>query len=136
MILYNYSGLKKRDNKIYSVAGTKVSTTGISTSFLTVIGPSFLVWALLFIGITVAVGKGSVYIPLSPNFNLIYTIISLFGGIGVGCIFWYVKIETYRLYEYLIAYFKPKKTYHNLNTRNKEFKLYNIKTDGFISNDF
>ena len=134
MILYNYSSLKKRDAKVYSVAGTKVSSTGISTKFLTVVGPSFLFGLLLGILIVVISGH-NFYNPLGPDFSVPFIVFTLGGGLGMGLALWYIKIDSYRLYEYLVAYFKPKKTYHNLNTRDKEYKLHTIKTNGVITTD-
>ena len=134
MVLYNYTSLKSHDTKIYSVAGTQVSSMGISVAWLKVVGSGFAVGTL--IGILIAVvTRINFYNPVGDHFSLWYIALTSGGGLGIGCALWYIKIETYRLIEYLIAYFKPKKTYHNLNTRNKEFKLYKLTTKGIIQQD-
>ena len=53
MYLYNYSGLKSRDTKIYSIGGYNVAG-GFSVQFLTVVGPVFLL--ALIIGIIIKQG--------------------------------------------------------------------------------
>ena len=123
MYIYNYSALKKRDKKVYSVGGTRVSNTGISTTFLKLVIPSFLVFTL--IGLIPAAIFGSLKV-------LVFFAIL---GIAAGFALWYIKIESYRLYQYLIAYFKPKKTYHNLNTRNKEYNLHTHRVKGIVQSE-
>ena len=46
MYLYNYSGLKDRDTKIYNVGGYNIAG-GFSVQFLTVVGPVFLIFLIL-----------------------------------------------------------------------------------------
>ena len=133
MILYNYSSLRSGDSRIYSVAGTKVSSTGISTLWLKVIGAAITFGILVGILICIVTGR-NFFNPLGPYFSLKFICFTIGGGLGLGLLLWYMRIETYRLYEYLIAYIKPKKTYHNMDTRNKEFKLYKIKENGLIKN--
>lgn len=123
MYIYNYSALKQRDKKVYSVGGTRVSDTGISTTFLKLVVPSFLVFTI--IGIFPAA------ILSSWKVLLFFAIL----GIALGFALWYIKIESYRLYQYLFAYLKPKKTYHNLNTRNKEYNLHTHKVKGVIQSE-
>lgn len=134
MILYNFSSLKTRDKKVYSIGGTHVSDTGISTSFLKVVGPAAAVILTLSIIICVILKK-NFFNPLGPNFSFSYVIITLALGIGIGCALWYIKIEQYRLYEYLFAYLKPKKMYHTLNTRNQEIKLSKHKVNGIVKSE-
>ena len=130
MYLYNYSGLKDRDTKIYNVGGYNIAG-GFSVQFLTVVGPVFLVFLIL--GAILGAFFGISMIPMTDGFSLKWLLFWLFVGIGIGCALWYIQFSGYRLYQYLIAYFKPKKVYTN-DFRIKEFKLTNIKVKGFIKN--
>lgn len=134
MPLYNYSSLRKRDKKIYSVAGTQVSSTGISVTWLKVVAPTTIITTLIGALICVILGK-KFMVPLHDDWNTNFTLFAVGSGLGIGLALWYIKVQTYRLYEYLIAYLKPKKTYHNLNTREIEYKLYKIKTDAIVQSD-
>ena len=134
MPLWNYSSLRRREKKIYSLAGTQISSTGISVSFLKIVAPFAIFTALIGIIICVILQKNLMF-PLDKDFNFTFTIISIGSGTGVGLALWYIKVQTYRLYEYLIAYLRPKYTYHNLNTRNIKFDLNNVKEKGLIKSD-
>lgn len=135
MRVFNFSGLRSRDKKIYSFGGAKISSTGISTNFLKIVTPVAGVFLLLGIIIQTILGK-NFFNPFGPDFSMTYVVIFLGGGIGLGCALWYIKLESYRLYEYLLAYFRPKKTMHNLNTRNKEVTLTKYKAKGIVKSDF
>ena len=130
MYLYNYSGLKDRDTKIYNVGGYNIAG-GFSVQFLTVVGPVFLIFLIL--GAILGAFFGISMIPMTDGFSLKWLLFWLFAGIGIGCALWYIQFSGYRLYQYLIAYFKPKKVYTN-DFKIKEFKLTNIKVKGFIKN--
>lgn len=130
MYLYNYSGLKSRDTKIYSIGGYNVAG-GFSVQFLTVVGPVFLL--ALIIGIIISIITGISYNPLSENFSIALVVLTLIFGIGGGCILWYVQFSGYRLYQYLIAYCKPKKVYTN-DFKATEYKHTTISIKTFIKN--
>ena len=134
MILYNFSSLRRREKKIYSVAGTQISSTGIGVTFLKVVAPCTLITTLLGVIICVIFGK-NFFNPLGDYFNGKFAVFSIGSGVGIGLAGWYIRVQTYRLYEYLLAYLKPKKTYHNLNTTKIVHDLYNIKTNGIIQSD-
>ena len=135
MYLYNYSGLRAREKKIYSVAGTQISATGISVDFLKVVLPCALFTTL--IGVVICfIARQNFFNVLNGSKNVKFLIGSVGSGVCLGLALWYIRVESYRLYEYLIAYLKPKKTYHNLNTRDQIHKLYKIKVNGLIKSDF
>ena len=121
MRLYNYSTLSDEDDKIYSIGGTKISSTGISMASIKVISPFFIFGvALLFI--ICAISKKQFWNPLSNGFNnyvLIFTI-GIPTVIGMGL--FYIRIQTYRLYQWLYGRIKPKYYYNNegLFSRNRQ----------------
>lgn len=129
MILFNYSGLRNRDSKIYSVGGYNIAG-GFSIQFLYVVGPVFLFFILIGWLLSMLFGL-SFFNPFADNFKAGFTITFLVIGILVGCAMWYIKIAGYRLYQYLIAYFKPKKVYTN-DFKTKEFKLTNFSIKTFV----
>ena len=66
MRLYNYSALSDEDDKIYSIGGTKISSTGISMASIKVIGP-FFAWYYFF---------SSVFLQVN-NFGILSAMISM-----------------------------------------------------------
>ena len=123
MYLFNYSSLKQRDTKIYNIGGKTISG-GLSIDFLKVTAPVAI--AIIIVGIIVGLPFGiNFYNPWSPNFHAWWTITWLALGIGIGLGLWYIQFAGYRLYEYLIAYLKPKKVYMN-DWRTTEYHLTNI----------
>lgn len=129
MRLYNYTALKSRDTKLYNIGGYNI-TGGLSIEFLKVVLPVVIVFILLGYFISIPFGI-SFFNPLSANFSAKYTIIWLALGIGIGCALWYIQFSGYRLYQYLIAYFKPKKVYTN-QFKITEYKLYNFSIKTFF----
>ncbi|MEE3344560.1 MAG: hypothetical protein VZS44_10740 [Bacilli bacterium] len=121
MILYNYSGLKDRDTKIYNIGGYNIAG-GFSVNFLMVTGPVAL--TILILGRLIAIPFG---IPFLSKYTLIWFIVGAVIGYGL----YKIEVFGYRLYEYLIAYFKPKKVYTN-DFKITEYKHTNISIKTFI----
>ena len=67
MILFNYSGLRNRDSKIYSVGGYNIAG-GFSIQFLYVVGPVFLFFILIGWLLSLLFGL-SFFNPFADNFN-------------------------------------------------------------------
>ena len=133
MILYNYTSLKQRDTKIYNVGGYNLAG-GLSVEFLKVVGPVVLV--AMALGWLISIPFGINFLnPLGDNFIIEYTLTFLFIGIAIGCALWFIQFAGYRLYQYLGAYFKPKKVYMN-DFRHSEYHLNNIKIKAFVKNLF
>ena len=131
MILYNYTSLKQRDTKIYNIGGYNLAG-GLSVEFLKVVAPVFFI--VMIIGWLISIPFGLNFLnPLGAKFVPEYTITFMVIGIGIGCALWYIPITGYRLYQYLGAYFKPKKIYMN-DFRHTEFKLTNIHIKAFVKN--
>lgn len=131
MIIYNYSSLQKRDTKIYNVGGYNIAG-GFSVDFLTVVGPVFL--AVTSVGFLLSIPFGINFLnPFGEHFIFGYTLFFIVLGIAIGCGLWYIPIAGYRLYQYLLAYFKPKKVYMN-DFRRTEFNLTDVKIKAFVKN--
>ncbi len=129
MYLFNYTSLKQRDTKIYNIGGKSISG-GISIDFLKVTAPVAI--GIILIGVIIGAPFGINFInPWSPGFHAWWTIMWLILGIGVGLGLWYIQFAGYRLYEYLIAYLKPKKVYQN-NWKATEFHLTDIKIKSLV----
>lgn len=133
MIVYNYTSLKKRETKIYNIGGYNIAG-GIGTDFLIVLGPCVLVAIVLGCIISIPFGI-SFFNIFSDNFKLGYTLFWLILGISVGLLLWYVQFGGYKLYQYLGAYFRPKKVYQ-CNWRKTERKMHNYKFKTFIKHIF
>lgn len=131
MILYNYSSLRSRDTKIYNIGGYNMAG-GLSIEFLKIVAPVTL--AIIAVGFILSLFFGiSFFNPFSENFVAWYTIIWSGLGIGAGCALWFIQFAGYRLYEYLLAYLKPKKVYSN-EFKTTEYKLTNIKIKSIVRN--
>ena len=126
-IAYNYTELKKRDKKIYSISGTTISQTGMSVNFIKIWGICFILFQI--IGGIICLIKGELlYVPfrngeLKPNFLIIMILIPS----ALSALLHYVKIQTYRLIDYLIGYFKKKATINEMGRPIRHIK-YKQKT--------
>ncbi len=133
MVLYNYSSLQNRETKIYNIGGYNLSG-GFSVDFLKIVGPATVVGIIL--GIILGLPFGIRFIPfIGGKFIPAWTIAWIGIGAGIGCALWYVQFAGYRLYQYLAAYFKPKKVYMN-DFKHTEIKLTNIKIDTLVKTLF
>ena len=131
MLLYNYSTLRNRDTKIYNIGGYNMAG-GFSVEFLKIVAPVAI--GILLIGFLLSyVFNVSMFNPFNENFSLMYLIVFLGLGVGAGCALWFIKFSGYRLYQYLAAYFKPKKAYTNA-FKITEFKFSNIKIKSMVKN--
>lgn len=135
MWLYNCSGLYKRDRKLYQIGGYGIAG-GFSTAFAKVTVP--IAFAIIaFGGILAAFLKINMFNPLGTAWNWKYMVLWLVLGIGIGYAMWAVQFSGYRLYQYLIAYFKPKKVYTNhFDMRKRNFSFTNVKIKATIKQSF
>lgn len=129
MYLFNYTSLKTRDTKIYNIGGTSIAG-GLSIEFLKVVGPMAIVGIL--VGTILGLPFGiNFFNPFSENFHAWWTIMWLVLGIGSGLGLWYIQFAGYRLYQYLIAYLKPKKVYMN-DWKHTEVQLTTIQINAMV----
>ena len=131
MVLYNYSSLQRREAKIYNIGGYNISG-GLSIEFLKVVAPVALVIVLIGFLLSLVLGI-SFFDPFDENFSAKYTLTFIVLGIAVGMGLWKIQFAGYRLYQYLGAYFKPKKVYSG-DFKNTEYVLHNYKIKTFIKN--
>lgn len=131
MKIFNYSSIKRRDKKVYSIFNATVSQQGlgmftvkVSAMFLAL----FTVFGLIFCWVTgtfwysplaLAHGTSAGYFYLAFVFAPI--------GLGVGMSNW--KIQNYRAIIYLKMYFSPKKA---INHDNKKVKIHGYRLKSFI----
>ena len=129
MKLFNYSSLNQRETRIYDVGGKSIAG-GISVDMLKIVAPA-TVFGIL-IGFLLGLPFGiNFFNPFSENFSKWWTTIWVALGVGLGCGLYYIQFAGYRLYQYLIAYFRPKKVYKN-DWRMSEFKLTNVSIKTFV----
>ncbi len=133
MRIYNYTSLQTRDTKIYNVGGINMSG-GMSVEFLKVVGPVVLIAILLGFLISIPFGI-DFFNPFGEHFVPVYTIAWLVIGVGVGMGLWKIQFAGFRLYQYLLAYIKPKKVYGN-DFKHTIYKLTNVEINTFVKNIF
>lgn len=127
MVVYNYTKIKRREKRVYSLFNTTVSKTGIVTSTLQICGVLVLIFnifGILFCSIT----NWWLYNPLtfSQATMWFYSIVFLL-PCALGVWLNTAKIQNYRIIEYLIIYFKPK---NPIDHNGKKVKIteYHINT--------
>ena len=130
-ITYNYTELKKRDKKIYSISGTTISQTGISVNFIKIWGICLGLFQI--IGIIICLIKGEfLYSPFNGvEFNPNFLIIMVGIPTGIAFLLYYTKIQTYTLIEYLIGYFKKKIT---INETGRQIRHIRYKIKSLVEN--
>ena len=129
--LFNYSALNDEEDKIYALGGTKISSTGISLLSIKVIGSIASIGIIQFILICVLTKK-QYWNPLT-DWRWPVFILTIGLWLGIGCILFYVRISTYRLYQWLYGRLKPKYIYNNegLFSNNRQ-KYVNYTVEGPI----
>lgn len=131
--LWNFTSLMKRDSKIYSIGGYGIAG-GISMNFAKVVAPVAILFIIVGWIISLIFGI-NMFNPLKPNWNYTYLLVFLGLGVGTGFGLWNIQFTGYRLYEYLLAYIKPKRVYTNeFNANKRIFKFTNVKIKAFIRN--
>lgn len=133
---YNYSSVKQRDRRLYSVSGTKISDTGLSYGFLKILGVTAAVTNIIGIIISILVTNTpfGLFNPFR-NDTIDPTFIAIIegGAFGITSALWYIKIQNYRLIEFLTALMKPKYTYNEMGRR---INLKKITTNTFVERGF
>ena len=110
MEVYNYTKVKKRDKKIYSLFNTPVSRSGLSLKVIyTSLGclVIFSIFGLLFCWITGTFWYNPINIAKGSQVGYFY-IIFIGIPISIGIALNTLKIQNYKLIDYLKIYFTPK----------------------------
>lgn len=110
---YNYTSIKVRDKRIYSISGTKISSNGLSYSFLG--AASFFLVIFNIVGVFLCFYTGKfLYNPIKSVSDVSFTFPIIF--LGLPIFFAYivntVKIQNYKFSEYISLYFKPRSVYN------------------------
>lgn len=126
---YNFSKLKTREKRLYSINDLKLSSTGFATTFVGIL--CALVAVSFVMNILICAIMGVWYInPLTEDgFDLTGLAITLAIPIGLACLLYYCKIQSYRVYEFLIIYFKPKPI---ININGKTVKDESYSFDAYL----
>lgn len=106
----NYSDIRNRDKKLYTISGTKISSTGISYAFIKIFSALFV--TLNAVGIMICMVMGEIYyIPINSDaeVQLGFDMFFLGSPFILTFILMYTKVQKYTLFEFLVAYFKPKR---------------------------
>ena len=128
-IARNYSSIRDRDKRIYSISGTKISSTGFSVSYLKVFAGVFFFINILGL-IFVKISGVNYYNPFRDNEIRPGFLIFLVGiSIGISYVLVYQKVQNYRMIDYLIGYFMPKKS---LNKNKNRIKEGGYKVDALV----
>lgn len=131
MIVYNYTRIKRREKKLYSLFNTTVSRSGWSVNTLQTCGillALFNIFGVIYCLISGTFWYNPINIALSSYAGYFY-IIFIFIPIGIGVMLNSYKIQNYKAIDYLKIYFKPKTP---LNQDGKKIKLYRYEQDTFI----
>lgn len=109
-IANNYSNIKNRDKKLYSVSGTTISSTGLSYRYIKVLSIFMTIFNVIGVLICLVTGK-FLYWPFTETMELKPLFIMFFIGIPflLTIILLYTKVQNYVLLDFLLAYFKPKR---------------------------
>lgn len=131
MIVFNYTKVKKRDKKLYSLFNTTISRSGWSVSTLQTC--LFILAIFSVFGIAFCLITGTFwYNPISfannssaGYFYMFFVFLPIFIGIMLNS----CKIQNYKAIDYLKMYFIPKIP---IDQDGKRIKLYGYSTDTFI----
>ena len=122
-VLYNYTSLKHREKAVYNLFNAVKFEQGISYTKIAIISASefcSLLLGQLFSYVPTLFNKPAINMLmfLGDDFNLKYLVTWLVIGGGVAAIMLNVEIGSFKIYEYLAAYLRPKYIY-NINSNKK-----------------
>lgn len=122
-IIFNYTEIMRRDKKTYEMFGATIP--GASNKFIKILVISWAIMLTIFYGIRKIFGMNIIgFVAYSIGLGFLITVI-----------LWEVKIQQYRLYEYLRAYFKKRYTHtnqYNGKSMTTQRTLKNIKVDSVV----
>lgn len=128
MKAYNYSKLYNREGKFYNIGDVTISKQGLYTKFCVI----ELVLFVLFMIIYYYTGILSLINPLEHNMEVSYGLIFFLAlPLAIGAGLFYIKIEQYRLCDYLMIYFIPRKA---LNLFGSKVRQDQITVNAFVEN--
>lgn len=128
MKAYNYSKLYNREGKFYNIGDVTISKQGLYTKFVVI----EVVLFVLFMAIYYFTGIFSLINPLEHNMEVSYGFMFFMVlPLAIGAGLFYIKIEQYRLCDYLMIYFIPRKALNLFGTKVRQEK---IVVNAFVEN--
>ena len=131
MVVHNYTKVKRREKRVYSLFNTTVSKSGWSVNMLIISGvliAIFAIFGVAFCVITHTNWYSPFAIARSSSVGYFY-IIFIFTPIGLGITLNSYKIQGYKAIDFLAMYFMPKKS---LDQNGKIIKLTGYKINTFV----
>lgn len=131
MIANNYTSIKKREKRLYSAFNTTVSQTGIAFKTIQTSGVFlfiFGIFGLLFCMITGTFWYNPLSLAGSSSAGYFY-IIFVFAPVVLGVTVNTVKVQNYKLIDYLKIYFTPKIP---VDQDGKKIKVQGYIQEGFV----
>lgn len=131
MVVFNYTKVRKRDKRIYSLFNTPVSKSGISTKVIytsLVVGAFLNIFGILICIITKTIWYNPIHFTEGTTVGYFYMVF-IFGPMAIGIALNTLKIQNYKLVDYLLIYFSPKIP---LNQNGKRLRLKGYKMDTFV----
>lgn len=131
MIVYNYTKIKRRDKRVYSLFNTQISKTGFAMGTLQTCGVLlciFSVFGLLFCAATDTFWYSPLNLLSSKGAMYFYSVF-IIAPIALGFYLNSAKIQGYKMLDFLKMYFTPKTP---INHHGKTVKITGYHTDSFV----
>lgn len=131
MVVYNYTKVKRREKKVYSLFNTNISKSGISLNTVYTCLALLAIFAIFGVAYCVATDTfwyNPINIVKTSSAGYFY-LIFIFTPIGIGVFLNSFKVENYTALDYLKIYFTPRVP---LDQNGKRVKLYGYKIDAFV----
>lgn len=131
MRAYNFTKLNKREGRVYAFGDINLSKSGIPSKFLGMAA----ILAAISLAINWIIGSliGDVYVDPFRGEALDLQPLAFVIGIPVAIAagLYFIKVNSYRLVDFLVVYFSPKKP---IDAHGKKVKNYAYKIDAFLEN--
>ena len=130
-VVYNYTKVKRREKRVYSIFNATVSKQGLSMDTIKVCAvllAIFSVFGLLFCLITGTFWYNPINLASSSSVGYFWMIFVIC-PIALGATLNTCKIQNYTISEYIKLYFQPKTP---LDQNGKKIKISGHKVNGFI----
>lgn len=131
MIVLNYTRTRKRDKKYYQFMNANISAAGIGAK--TVKTSGFLLAIFTVLGAIYCSLTGTIWynpLLLADGTGAGYFYMVFVGApIGIGIALNSVKVQNYKLVDYLIIYFAPK---HPIDQSGRKLKITGYEVSGFV----
>lgn len=128
MRAYNYSKLYNREGKFYNIGDITISKQGLYTKFVIIEVVLFVVFMALYY----FTGLWHLINPLEHNMDVSYGFMFfIILPLALGAGLFYIRIEQYRLIDYLFMYIIPRKA---LDLFGGKITQQEISVNAFVEN--